>query len=95
LIEWLGYMDERGYLYLVDRKQDMIITGGYNVYAIEVENCLNSHPAIQNSAVVGIPHEIWGQEVCAMVSNYMCHDIWELICIRIYKENSDVAVKKN
>lgn len=63
----MGYMDEAGYVYLVDRKQDMIITGGYNVYAIEVENCLNSHPAIQNSAVVGIPHDIWGEEVCAMV----------------------------
>jgi len=63
----MGYMDAQGYVYLVDRKQDMIITGGYNVYAIEVENCLNSHPAIQNSAVVGLPHDIWGEEVCAMV----------------------------
>jgi acyl-CoA synthetase (AMP-forming)/AMP-acid ligase II len=63
----MGYMDEQGYVYLVDRKQDMIITGGYNVYAIEVENCLNSHPAVQNSAVVGRPHEIWGEAVCAMV----------------------------
>jgi acyl-CoA synthetase (AMP-forming)/AMP-acid ligase II len=64
----MGYMDAQGYLYLVDRKQDMIITGGYNVYAIEVENCLNSHPAIQNSAVVGLPHDIWGEAVCAMVT---------------------------
>jgi acyl-CoA synthetase (AMP-forming)/AMP-acid ligase II len=64
----MGYMDAEGYLYLVDRKQDMIISGGYNVYAIEVENCLNSHPAIQNSAVVGLPHDIWGEEVCAMVT---------------------------
>ena len=63
----MGYMDEQGYVYLVDRKQDMIITGGYNVYAIEVENCLNSHPAVQNSAVVGLPHDIWGEAVCAMV----------------------------
>ena len=63
----MGYMDAQGYVYLVDRKQDMIITGGYNVYAIEVENCLNSHPAIQNSAVVGLAHDIWGEEVCAMV----------------------------
>lgn len=63
----MGYMDEQGYVYLVDRKQDMIITGGYNVYAIEVENCLNSHPAIQNSAVVGMQHDIWGEAVCAMV----------------------------
>jgi acyl-CoA synthetase (AMP-forming)/AMP-acid ligase II len=63
----IGYMDDNGYVYLVDRRQDIIITGGYNVYAIEVENCLNSHPAVQNSAVVGIPHEIWGEQVCAMV----------------------------
>ena len=63
----MGYTDEQGYVYLVDRKQDMIITGGYNVYAIEVENCLNSHPAIQNSAVVGVPDDIWGEQVCAMV----------------------------
>jgi acyl-CoA synthetase (AMP-forming)/AMP-acid ligase II len=63
----IGYVDDKGYVYLVDRKQDMIITGGYNVYAIEVENCLNSHPAVQNSAVVGIPHESWGEAVCAMV----------------------------
>ena len=64
----MGYMDAEGYVYLVDRKQDMIITGGYNVYAIEVENCLNSHPAVQNSAVVGIPHDIWGEAVCALVT---------------------------
>ena len=63
----MGYMDEEGYLYLVDRKQDMIISGGYNVYAIEVENCLNSHPAVRDSAVVGLPHDVWGEEVCAMV----------------------------
>jgi fatty-acyl-CoA synthase len=63
----MGYMDAEGYVYLVDRKQDMIITGGYNVYASEVENCLNSHPAVQNSAVVGRPHDIWGEEICAMV----------------------------
>ncbi|MCP4625159.1 MAG: acyl--CoA ligase, partial [bacterium] len=63
----MGYKDEEGYVYLVDRKQDMIITGGYNVYAIEVENCLNSHPAVQNSGVVGIPNDIWGEAVCAMV----------------------------
>jgi len=63
----MGYMDAQGYVYLVDRKQDMIITGGYNVYAVEVENCLNSHPSIQNSAVVGMPHDIWGEAVCAMV----------------------------
>ncbi len=63
----IGYMDDEGYVYLVDRKKDLIISGGYNVYATEVENCLNSHPAVQNSAVVGLPHEDWGESVCAVV----------------------------
>jgi fatty-acyl-CoA synthase len=63
----IGYMDDEGYVYLIDRKKDLIISGGYNVYATEVENCLNSHPAVQNSAVVGMPHEDWGEAVCAVV----------------------------
>jgi acyl-CoA synthetase (AMP-forming)/AMP-acid ligase II len=63
----MGFMDEGGYVYLMDRKNDMIITGGYNVYPTEVENCLNSHPFVRNSAVVGVPHEIWGEAVYAAV----------------------------
>ncbi|MNQ88952.1 Long-chain-fatty-acid--CoA ligase [compost metagenome] len=63
----LGYIDQDGFLYLVDRKKDMIITGGFNVYAIEVEAALNAHPAVLNSAVVGIPHEEWGEAVHAEV----------------------------
>jgi len=63
----VGYSDEDGYLFLVDRKKEMIITGGYNVYAIEVENCLNAHPGVFNSAVVGVPDEQWGEAVSAMV----------------------------
>lgn len=63
----IGYMDEEGYVYLVDRKNDMIITGGYNVYPTEVENCLNSHPGVSNSAVVGVPDEDWGEAVSAAV----------------------------
>jgi len=63
----VGRMDEKGYLFLIDRLKDMIITGGYNVYANEVENCLNSHPAVENSAVVGVPDEIWGEAVYAVV----------------------------
>jgi len=51
----------------VDRKKDMVVTGGYNVYATEVEHCLNSHPAVENSAVVGVPDEIWGEAVHAVV----------------------------
>lgn len=63
----LGYIDPDGFLFLVDRKKDMIITGGFNVYAIEVEAALNAHPAVLNSAVVGIPHEEWGEAVHAEV----------------------------
>jgi fatty-acyl-CoA synthase len=63
----LGYRDADGFLYIVDRKKDMIITGGFNVYAVEVENALNSHPSVTMSAVVGIPHDQWGEAVHAEV----------------------------
>jgi acyl-CoA synthetase (AMP-forming)/AMP-acid ligase II len=63
----LGYVDEGGYLFIVDRKKDMIITGGFNVYAVEVEAALSEHPAIVMSAVVGIPHPDWGEAVHAEV----------------------------
>ena len=63
----IGAMDADGYVYLIDRKKDLIITGGFNVYAAEVEKCLNSHPAVMDSAVVGLPHDDWGEAVCAVV----------------------------
>lgn len=63
----LCYLDEQGFLHLVDRKKDMIITGGFNVYAVEVEAALNAHPAVSNSAVVGVPHEEWGEALHAEV----------------------------
>ncbi|MBU4566089.1 MAG: AMP-binding protein [Desulfarculus sp.] len=63
----IGYCDEFGRIYLVDRKKDMIITGGFNVYAQEVENALNAHPAVQNSAVVGVPDDYWGEAVRGVV----------------------------
>jgi long-chain acyl-CoA synthetase len=62
-----GRMDERGYLYLVDRVKDMIVTGGENVYSSEVENALASHPAVAQVAVIGIPSEQWGEAVHAIV----------------------------
>jgi acyl-CoA synthetase (AMP-forming)/AMP-acid ligase II len=61
----IGRIDERGFFHIVDRKKDMIISGGFNIYANEVEAALNSHPAVLMSAVVGIPHEEWGEAVHA------------------------------
>jgi long-chain acyl-CoA synthetase len=63
----LGHVDEDGYLYLVDRSNDMIVSGGENVYSIEVENALSSHSAVSEVAVIGIPHETWGEQVHAVV----------------------------
>lgn len=62
-----GYLDEGGYLFLVDRVKDMIISGGENVYSSEVENAISSHPAVAQVAVIGIPNEKWGEAVHAIV----------------------------
>jgi long-chain acyl-CoA synthetase len=62
-----GYMDEEGYVYLVDRVKDMIISGGENVYSMEVENVITQHPAVSQCAVIGIPSEQWGETVHAFV----------------------------
>jgi acyl-CoA synthetase (AMP-forming)/AMP-acid ligase II len=62
-----GYMDEDGFIFLMDRVKDMIVTGGENVYSAEVENALGQHPAVATSAVIGIPSEQWGESVHALV----------------------------
>ena len=62
-----GYMDEDGFIYVVDRMKDMIITGGENVYSIEVENVLAQHQAVLQCAVIGIPDPQWGEAVHAIV----------------------------
>jgi long-chain acyl-CoA synthetase len=63
----MGRIDEDGYFYVVDRKKDMIIRGGYNVYPREVEELLYEHPAIREAAVVGVPHPEWGEEIGAAI----------------------------
>ena len=63
----VGYMDDDGYFYIVDRKKDMIITGGFNVYCAEVEAAIMSLPQVQECAVVGVPDDTWGEAVKAMV----------------------------
>lgn len=64
----MGYMDDDGYIYLVDRKNDMIISGGFNVYPREVEDVMYMHPCILEAAVIGIPDEKWGETVKAVVT---------------------------
>ena len=63
----IGYRDEEGWFYIVDRKRDMIISGGFNVYPAEVEQALQAHPAVQDCAVFGIPDDKWGEQVIAVV----------------------------
>jgi long-chain acyl-CoA synthetase len=63
----LARIDEDGYFFIVDRKKDMIIRGGYNVYPRELEEILYQHPAVLEAAVIGVPDESWGEEVGAAV----------------------------
>ena len=63
----LARQDAQGYLYIVDRKKDMVVTGGYNVYSKEVEQVLAEHPAVAEAAVVGVPDAVYGEAVAAFV----------------------------
>ena len=82
----VGYVDEDGYCFLVDRKKDMIITGGFNVYATEVEAAINSYPGVMMSAVVGIPHEDWGEAIHAEILLNGQSDVEEEALIAHVKE---------
>jgi long-chain acyl-CoA synthetase len=63
----IGYLDPDGYLYLCDRKSDLIISGGVNIYPAEIESELSCHPAVEDVAVFGIPQDEWGEEIKAVV----------------------------
>lgn len=63
----LATIDEDGFITLVDRKKDMIISGGENVYSVEVESVLYEHPAVLEAAIIGLPDEVWGEAVCAVI----------------------------
>ena len=62
-----GYMDDEGFVYLVDRVKDMIVSGGENVYSAEVENAVSNHPAVEQVVVIGIPSDEWGEQVHAEI----------------------------
>jgi long-chain acyl-CoA synthetase len=64
----MARVDSDGYFYIVDRKKDMIIRGGYNVYPREIEEVLYEHPAVAEAAVIGLPHPALGEEVAAAVA---------------------------
>ncbi len=86
--EWFSagdmvYQDEDGYFVLVDRKANMIITGGENVFPSEVENLLGSHPAVKYVAVIGIPHEKWGEAVKAVVTLHQGKTVTEKELVEI------------
>lgn len=63
----LGYFDEEGFLYLAGRSKDMIVTGGQNVFSVEVEDTLMNHPAVADCAVIGLPDDTWGERVTAVI----------------------------
>jgi long-chain acyl-CoA synthetase len=64
----MATVDADGYYFIVDRKKDMIIRGGYNVYPREIEEVLYEHPAVREAAVVGVPDDEWGEEIGAAVA---------------------------
>ena len=71
----VGYLDPDGYLYIVDRLKDMIITGGFNVYSTEVEQAVLAHPAVLDCAVVGLPDDKWGERVTAIIQARADRDV--------------------
>lgn len=71
----IGYVDEDGYLFLLDRKNDMIISGGVNIYPAEIESALQRHPAVRDAAVFGIPNKDWGEEVKAVIELTPGHEV--------------------
>jgi len=63
----MATVDQDGYIYIVDRKNDMIISGGFNIYPREVEEAIMSHAGVAQAAVIGVPDEVWGESVKAFV----------------------------
>jgi fatty-acyl-CoA synthase len=95
--EWLwtgdiGKFDEEGYLYIVDRSKDMIVSGGFNIFPREIEDVLHEHPAVKNVAVVGVPHDKWGEEVTAVVTLHEGQSVSEKELIQFVKDRKGSLV---
>jgi acyl-CoA synthetase (AMP-forming)/AMP-acid ligase II len=95
----VGMLDANGYVYVLDRQHDMIISGGFNIYPNELENAISEHPAVVEAAVVGIPHEKWGETPLAVVvvrdqSEITEEEIIELVSQRLgsYKKPGAVTI---
>jgi fatty-acyl-CoA synthase len=82
----LGYQDEEGFYYLVDRARDMIISGGFNVYPREVEDVLTAHSGVAMAAVIGVPDDKWGEQVVAVVVNKPGTEVTAEELIELVKE---------
>lgn len=82
----IARQDDRGYLYIVDRKKDMIVSGGFNVYPREIEDVLTSHPAVAMAAVIGVPDAKWGEAVAAVVVRKPGAVVDEDALVRLVKE---------
>lgn len=82
----IGYRDGDGFIYIIDRKKEMIISGGFNIFPGEVEQTLLGHPSIKDCAVVGVPDEKWGEAVLAAVELRPGHDLDEVELVQFCKE---------
>jgi len=82
----IAYQDDQGYLYIVDRKKDMIVSGGFNIFPKEIEDTLYEHPAVAMAAVIGIPDPKWGEAVKAIVVRKPGQSVSEDDLIKFCKE---------
>jgi acyl-CoA synthetase (AMP-forming)/AMP-acid ligase II len=83
----MGYYDEQGYMYIVDRKKDLVISGGENIYPREVEELLYRHPAVSECAVIGVPDEKWVERIHAVIALKTGQSATEDEIINFCKEN--------
>ncbi|MCZ2857784.1 AMP-binding protein [Blastococcus sp. VKM Ac-2987] len=85
----IGYMRDDGYIFIVDRKKDMVISGGFNIYCTEVESALYEHPSVSEACVVGIPDDKWGEAVKAVVVLKPGHSLEEDVLVDFCAERLD------